>query len=156
VAGELRRAVWDPVSRRLGRARLALIVPDGALSLLNFSSLPADDGSFLVEHDPDLHVLTAERDVAVPRPKASPGGRLLALGAPDFDGASATSADAQASVATYRGALPTCDSFAATQFEALPWTGVEVERIAALWDAQAVTLTGERADEAALKRLGPG
>lgn len=84
-AASLRRLIWDPLAASLRNARQVFIVPDGAIHLVSFYSLPVDGGGYLVEKGPLVHYLSTERDLL--RQAVSFGGerKLLALGGPDFD-----------------------------------------------------------------------
>ena len=168
-AGEMvRRRVWDPVAGRLGSVERVFVVPDGDLPLVNLSTLPAGAGLYLVERGPVTHVLTTERDLVPTGRGSTPGLGLLAVGAPDFDRGSEDAAPAAPPMQTalaagvYRSAIP--DS-GRTRFTPLPGAGREADRVAAAWRTArpqaaatepAIILTGERATEAAFKRLAPG
>jgi tetratricopeptide (TPR) repeat protein len=83
----LRRLIWDPVQPFVRQAETAFIVPDGAINLVDFSTLPIDRASragYLVDEPIALHYILAERDLVQPPPEPQ-GHSLLALGAPDFD-----------------------------------------------------------------------
>jgi tetratricopeptide (TPR) repeat protein len=98
----LRRLIWDPVQPHVRQASSAFIVPDGAISLVDFSTLPIDRvtptaagsgnaragsaprAAYLVDEPIALHYILAERDLVQPPPEPR-GHSLLALGAPDFD-----------------------------------------------------------------------
>jgi CHAT domain-containing protein len=159
---ELRRRIWDPVMAAAGNARRLFVVPDGKLHLVGFSTLPMDDGSYLLEHGPLLHYLSTERDLVRHNRSDDRAGRgLLALGGPDFDrGASPTSSR----TATHGvGATAGCAALADLHFESLPASIPEVIDLAKLWEAQttvdrggARVLTGDDATEEAVKLLAPG
>lgn len=164
VAGErLRQAVWDPVAAMTGDAATVLVVPDGALQLVNLAALPIATDGYLVERDPTLHLLTSERDLEA-APRAAPPGRgLLAIGAPDFDAVAVAAADS-VSPGSFRGGVATCDSFRSFRFEPLPGTSAELEDVTRTWQAQvggtatakgAILLTGAAATETAFKRQAP-
>jgi CHAT domain-containing protein len=152
------------VRERLGDPALVLIVPDGALNLLNFSALPAPDGGYLAEGEPVLHTLSAERDIAALPGSAPLGTNLLALGAPDFDDPpdDLSSIVRSTESATFRGETPDCDAFRSTRFQPLPRTRLEIDQVASLWEelrakrpGRALTLTDSRASEAAFKSFAP-
>jgi CHAT domain-containing protein/Tfp pilus assembly protein PilF len=161
-AGEaLRRKIWDPAAAALGDADRVLVVPDGALNLINLATLPAEDDRYLVETKTVIHTLSAERDVVRTAAGQARGEGLLALGGPDFD--TTPGSDAVRTAAAYRGQLADCEDFGKRRFEPLPGSLDEIERIAGMWSAAAgesvdrmVTLTGSRAREDALKTLAPG
>ncbi|HTO89963.1 MAG TPA: CHAT domain-containing tetratricopeptide repeat protein [Candidatus Sulfotelmatobacter sp.] len=99
---EARRLVWDPVAKAVPPSQELLIVPDGALLLLNFGALPgAAAGKYLVEEAPPIQLLSAERDVLLrPSAGAISGRGLLAVGDADFDGVAATGPPAPSRGAT--------------------------------------------------------
>jgi CHAT domain-containing protein/tetratricopeptide (TPR) repeat protein len=127
----LRERIWDPLATHLGGAQRLFLVPDGALNLVSFASLPVGSSAFLVEQAPTIHYLSAERDVV--RPDAAPraGAGLLALGAPAFG-----SMPGQPAAATLLRAsvVSNCASFASMQFPALPGTLREIEEVARVWN----------------------
>jgi CHAT domain-containing protein len=94
AAGErLREAIWDPVARHLKGVRQVFVVPDGALSLVSFATLPAGEGRYLVESGPQLHYLSAERDLVREAKPRGAGNGLLVLGGPDYDSSPEVSAE---------------------------------------------------------------
>jgi CHAT domain-containing protein len=132
-------------------ARRVFVVPDGALHLVSFASLPVGDHEYLVESGPLVHYVSAERDL-VPSQRAPAAGRgLLALGGPAFDEGSAlvmvsSDADARKSpspaststeAAQYRGQHSGCAEFSALKFASLPGSMSEVEEIVSLWRGSA-------------------
>ena len=178
AAGEmLRRTVWDPVAPLVGHAERVFLVPDGALSFLNFATLPTAGGRYLLETGPVLHYLAAERD-AVPPAEGTTGRGLLVLGDPDFSAADAVSAEAASKTSgaqardgkerprsAARGSRVPCSDPLALQFGTLPRTRIEVEEISDLWvryaaagdgEGHPLLLTGRRAGEKALKSQAPG
>lgn len=171
-AGEaLRRAVWDPVADHVGDADRVLVVPDGALHLVNPAALPLPGGRYLVEADPALHLLSAERDLLAPSPAPSPReDGLLAVGGPAYDGGDPTrflpaglrpAVEGVMALSPFRGEISACEAFRARRFAALPAAASEAEQVAALWrDAdprgEPVVLSGTAATEEAVKRLAPG
>ncbi len=84
AAGErLRELLWDPLGLEIEDDRLVLIVPAGAIHLVNFSALPLRGGEFMAEADVLIHYLSSERELlAGPRRAASPG--VLVVGGADF------------------------------------------------------------------------
>jgi tetratricopeptide (TPR) repeat protein/CHAT domain-containing protein len=171
---ELRRRVWDPLAPHLKRARLVYVVPDGALHLVSFATLPAGRRKYLIEEGPLLHYLSAERDLT---PIAEPGpmGKgMLAVGAPAFDEASLFAALAPdgmqakgvvaklAALNPFRGERSSCGDFESLEFQPLPASGREVSEVAALWKkgkegaGQVAQLRGAEATEAMFKAEAPG
>jgi tetratricopeptide (TPR) repeat protein len=183
AAVALRRALWDPLAPHLKAASLVLLVPDGALSLVNLATLPLDDGRYLLEAGPPLHLLSAERDAVRPPPGVHRGRGILLVGAPDFQSpgtlvAASTAAAALPPTAVppsppdeapdlpplYRGLRSSCGDFRSLVFDPLPGAQAEIEEIAALWrrggapdssDGPVVRLTGDEASEEAFKRQAP-
>jgi tetratricopeptide (TPR) repeat protein len=108
----LKRRVWEPIADRLGGLERVFIVPDGALHMINFAALPVGDSDYLIDEGPQIHYLSAERDL-VSKGSGSLGKGLLALGNPDFENQSlavAVSADSstpRTSGITTRGRPPT-------------------------------------------------
>lgn len=178
----LRRSVWDPLSRYLAGLERVFVVPDGTLDLVNLAALPRDGGGYLIESDPEVHVLSAERDLCRYGSGQPTGNGLLALGGPSFDEPEATGSDPASSASTGaqfdaprslqltrgpRGSngevaserpLPDCEAFRALRFRSLPEAALEVREIASAWgdSLHTVVLTGPSAGESALKRLAPG
>jgi CHAT domain-containing protein len=170
----LRALVWDPVQSRLGNASTVFIVPDGALHLVDLSTLPAGETGYLADAPVVLHYMLAERDLLQSSSPAA-SDSLLALGAPDFDkaerstaaptpriasnGASPASHVASAGGSPLRGAAA-CEASLASRFDPLPATDVEVRHIADLWRRrlpdEVVLLDGARASETAVKALARG
>ena len=152
AAAALRQAAWDPVVSLLGAARRVFIVPDGALQLVNFASLPAADGKYLAETGPLLHNLSTERDLAAPLP-APAGTELLAVADPSFQ--ASPGRGPQPGAAAYRGANSSCADFATMQFGSLPGSLEEVREILRIWNGRgwhALELSGREATETAVKQ----
>lgn len=127
AAGErLRRLVWDPLAGHLSGASKVFIVPDGALNLVSFPSLPVGSTRYLVETGPVLHLLSTERDL-LRNSEASPGRGLLAVGGPSYDATPAST------VASTRGNDAGCGAGVALRFGDLPGTRTEVGDIARVW-----------------------
>ncbi|MHC4507254.1 MAG: CHAT domain-containing protein, partial [Planctomycetota bacterium] len=179
-AGErLRRAIWDPVAKRLRGSVRIFVVPDAALHLVSLATLPTDDGAYLIETGPMLHYLSTERDLEVATEERAFGRGLLVLGSPDFDhrpipppaggttlvasaGTPAAPRSDAAPSSYYRGTTTSCDAFRARRWDPLPGTRAEAEEIVSLWSketsagasgtAAVMNLTGTAASEAAFKR----
>lgn len=160
VGSALTRAVWSPLARPLAGVSRAIVVPDGSLLSINFASLPAAGGGYLVEHEPTLHSLSAERDLL--RPAAAPGGarNALIVGAPAFDvRAPAGVADAAGVVGQGRSALrgrrTACGDFRELRFEGLPGARAEALEVESSWSGAhqgpVTLLLGEDATEQAFK-----
>ena len=164
VAGQaLRGRAWDPVAEHLAGVRHVLLVPDGALHLVNFAALPTSSGKFLIEQGPALHLLSAERDVVHFATAHSTGHGLAVFGAATFDGPVQPNAP-RGGDAFARDPLSDCLDFKALRFGPLPATAREAEEVGALWRStprlapsdSVVLRTGDAATEAELKRLAPG
>lgn len=165
----LRRRVWDPISPSFAGERLILVVPEGALNLVNLSALPSDGGRYLVETGPIIHCLTAEREI-IQAPRERAGGQgLLAFGAVDYERSPSTTATLSSSVGpesepaeAYRGVLSDCMDSIEQRFRPLAATGDEVRTLRTLWAGlrgpegnAALCLFGSDAGEAAFKGLAP-
>ncbi len=183
LGGALRAKIWEPLSRVLGSPELVLVVPDGAINLVNFMTLPVGEGKYLVESGPIFHYLSAERDLlALAEPVPGSGRGLLMLGGPDFDARPETSSapaaqntlrpassvsgpEAQAR-GHYRSPAPSCVGLGAVHFDPLPASTREVDEIRAvvarggatsgLAASDVLELTEARASEEAFKSLAPG
>lgn len=88
AGGALRALIWDPLAPHVRPSTAVFIVPDGAVHLVDFGSLPTGNTGYLVE-SLTTHYLLAERDLVKPRPEPD-GHSLLAVGSPDFDRADRT------------------------------------------------------------------
>lgn len=130
----LRARVWDPIAAHAAGASRIVIVPDGALHLVDFAALPDARGGYLVERVPVMMRLGAERDLAAMGRGAGEGaGSLLALGGADFESAGPLSSGAGA---TTRGGAVACARFADVRFAALPGAAAEAESLTAHWRAR--------------------
>jgi CHAT domain-containing protein len=143
AAGALRQRIWDPLKGDLAGAKLALVVADGKLILIPFSSLP-DGKGYMVEHGPVIHMLTSERDL-VPDDQTEKKHGLLAIGNPAFDHVPAASA-----ISALRDGPVSCDAFRKVEFRPLPGTAVEVTDVGSSWRRwnrreSALLITGENA-----------
>jgi CHAT domain-containing protein/tetratricopeptide (TPR) repeat protein len=148
TAATLRRLVWDPLEPLLGSAAEVAIVPEGPLHLVTFGALPASGSAYLVERRV-FRYLSSERDLAEPAATANRES-LLAVGGPDFDGATRSAG------ATYRGRPVRCGAFAGHRFDALEGAAAEARDVAAGWTrsasgARALLLQGSDASEARVK-----
>lgn len=153
----LRRAIWDPIRPSVGQAQRVFIVPDGRLHEINFAALPSDAGGYLIERAPMLHILNSELDLATPAPPSvSSPRRLLALGAPAFDGVANTGPLLSRA---FRGGESSCATFRDLKFAPLPASGSEVADVAGFakargWIVDALQNTA--ATETALKQAVRG
>jgi CHAT domain-containing protein len=151
AGSRLREVVWDPIFSRINAPRHVLLVPDGALVLVNFGALPLGDSEYVIERDPVLHVLSAEREVIGAAGHDRSGRGLLALGDPEYDLApgggnapspSPYSVAASSSVAmasspeVFRGARAHCPEFDRLRWNRLPGTALEIDEALTLWTAR--------------------
>jgi len=149
----LRRRIWDPLEPLIAGAERVVIVPEGALHLVDLASLPAPRRGWLVDTGPAIARLSSERDLLAPTARVA--GTPLVVGAPDFEDASRSPLAA----AAFRGAAAHCQRFADVRFEPLPGARAESEEIMALLTARGLTpqwLTGAAASESAIKRSASG
>ncbi len=155
AAEELRRQLWDPLVPHLGNSQQVFLVPDGLIFQLSLPTLATDSGAFLVESGPQIHLLSAEREILA-RPKRPTNQGLLALAAPDFDSLQSPSPSLAASLAdlplnsraSQQGEEPafhrassiwqsnrsTCREFQDLGLAPLPASREEAQRISQLWD----------------------
>ncbi|MGD0731334.1 MAG: CHAT domain-containing tetratricopeptide repeat protein [Terracidiphilus sp.] len=126
AALSLRKRVWDPMRPALANAKLALVVPDGMLNLIPFSSFPEGKG-YLIEHAPVIHLLSSERDLVLTQDAAVKTG-LVAFGSPRFD----LAANAL-SPSPLRDANISCDEFRTLEFHPLPGAAEEVNDVTSTW-----------------------
>jgi CHAT domain-containing protein/tetratricopeptide (TPR) repeat protein len=175
----LRKKVWDPVAAKIRNCQRIFVIPDGALHLVNFSSLPIGEAGYLIESSPVIHYLSTERDlIALESPEPTHG--LFVLGAPAFDetklfaslSTTGPKSTAQAGTPTFRGTRSACKAFQSMHFEPLPGSSREIHEVAALWSGKVlprfrgvspdftqeptVELEGAMASEPALKSQAQG
>jgi CHAT domain-containing protein/tetratricopeptide (TPR) repeat protein len=151
-AARLRARVWDPIAVHLQHASRVMIVPDGALHLVDFAALPVGEDRYLVETGPTLHYTTAERDLL--SQGAPVGTGLLAVGAPAFDAEPASPPALGA-----RSLRSECAASLRPRFAPLPESGREADAVARLWREAArpaEVLRGAGASEGSLKAKAPG
>jgi len=165
LGSTLRARVWDPIASHVEGLKALFIVPDGELNIINFSALPSEDGSYLIESRPILHYLSAERDL-VGFGTEDEGRGLLAIGDPAFDEAGLFAALApepkvlvaetpkleESNTAYYRGSRSACGSFQTLEFQELPATERELREISELWQEAGVQGEGgSQATESAVR-----
>lgn len=152
IGQALRSRIWDPVAGHLDEQ--VVIVPDDALHLLSFPSLPDGEASYLGLGTRRLRMLSAERNL-VDGSADRRGSGLLALGAPDFG------RDELGPQGSELMAMRTQDCMTdLVEFGALPATRQEVEELAQLWSkhqsGQVTVLLDEEASEQSLRTLVQG
>ena len=152
VADSLARRVWRPLTAELDGASRIFVVPAGALHLVNFSALPADDQTYLVEAEPLLHMLISERSLTADALYAVSVPGLVAVGNPDFD----AGFDGDDDVESTRPRP--CSGVTDVEFGPLPFAQREVESIEAIWSrglgadrCKMTILVGAEATELAFK-----
>lgn len=156
---EVRERVWDPLVAAMGAADGVFVVPDGQIQLVNLGALPLDDGRYLVEAGPVVHLLSAERDLIPVEGEVADG--FLAVGGAAFDrrpeGDLATgtgdpgtgprpedgstivgarlSADVRGLLASGAGPMRgnPCAGSDRARFEPLPGSAAEVQELARIW-----------------------
>jgi CHAT domain-containing protein/tetratricopeptide (TPR) repeat protein len=157
---QVRSRVWDPIAKRVGETQEMFVVSDGALADLPWAALPAPNGKYWVESGPLVHPLDTERALMEPAAAASTG-RLLAVGAPDFDRSVAPPIEnPPIAAALVRSAPDPCSNAGAIVLKPLPGSGAEAESISVAWrraNAGPTTLLeGADATETEFKRAAPG
>jgi CHAT domain-containing protein len=132
---ELRRAIWAPLTRRLGGAKTVIVAPDGVLCQFPLAALPGGKaGSYLLEEVAFAQVASARQLLELLRPAEKPASRgrgLLAVGGVDYG----------------KGAA----------YPALPGTAPEARRCRTLFhnafpSEPAATLSGREATVGAVRR----
>lgn len=147
VGTALREAIWDPLLDALGNVDHVLVVPDGAIHVVSFASLPTGDDAFLVETGPTVHYLDTERDLTRAGPAQSPEDRFVGIGGAAFGGTETPSRPAGE-----------CVRYRDLWFGELPASAAEVERLAELWRAgsrPAEVVSGASATEAEVRAAAP-
>ena len=166
---DLRKRIWDPLKSDVENAKLVLVVPDGILNLVPFSSLPSGDG-YLVEHGPVVHILSSERDLLPAANKEKKTG-LLAIGSPAFELAEASPANPSVThpqslrggdLGDSAGSADSinCDQFTKMEFRPLPGSLDEVKEISSTfkqWNSKEPErlLTGENATRSRFIEAAP-
>lgn len=159
---QLRALVWDPLLSAIGEARQVLLVPDGELNLVNFAALPVAEGRYLVDLDPTLHLLAAERDLLRSRPWTASERLVVLAGATFARALGAAGDDTDPLVATRRLAHLPCREVTELVLAPLPRTRHEMAMVRDLWRdgaaPQAVvdTLVGTGATKAAFEQAVAG
>jgi CHAT domain-containing protein/Tfp pilus assembly protein PilF len=148
---ELRRLIWDPLQPSLQQIRRVFVVADGVLHMVNLAALPRDRAGYLLEDSRLVHYLSTERDLAWR--DEEPGTGLLIVDDPDYQ---RKTREPQAAPGQSR-----CNDLQSLEFEPLPETRREADRIAALWASAGnvgpvIRMSGAAATEAALKRRASG
>jgi CHAT domain-containing protein len=155
AARRLRSMLWDPISAALGEAREVFVVPDGAIHLVSFSTLVADDGTYFGEGGRGFHYLSTERDLAAKRESGEVvGSGLFALGGAEFGPRPAEPQPAEPA---------DCPGLAGLAFDPLDPSRVEAQEVADTWtaaargdDGRTHVATGGAATETAVRTLAPG
>jgi CHAT domain-containing protein len=162
AGARLRKVIWDPLTPYLTNTTRVLVVPDGALNLVNFAALPVGSTEFLVDRPPVVHYLAAERDLVGHGDDAPVTSGVLVLGGPAFDDGSVF-APAPKSTSRLRGVPASCGTLQTLTFENLPATLREATEIAGLWrttaglpNAEIRLAVAAQATERAFKLQAPG
>ena len=165
----LRRSVWDPVAAGLENVDRIFLVPDGAITLINFDALPHGSGGFLLEHVPLIHILSSERELCRDASQHPEGAGLLTVAAPDYDMRPAPKRESGSGQRGVARGVP-CGQFRSLWFGSLPGTDVEQQELVRLWnevgaarrahagkgDAEIHKLTASGATERKFKSLAIG
>jgi len=157
----LRELLWDPLGIEASGDRLVLMVPAGAIHLVNFSALPLRDERFLAEADVLIHYLGSERDLIVSNTRAA-GSGLLVVGGAAFGPRGGVASNPPASAGAAVPAASNCDLQSQIVVPPLPGTLREARRVASMWtaatgrDAAVAQLTSAAATKGAFSELAPG
>jgi tetratricopeptide (TPR) repeat protein len=141
----LRQSIWDPVAPSLARSTIVFVVPDGALDVVNLSTLPTDTNRYLIETGPTLHYLSAERDLIAAARERPSGTGLLVVGGADYGPAPAGAS-----------ASGTCSPFRSLRFAPLPAARDEADAVSRIWARHAgagATKAGAASGNAGITRL---
>lgn len=156
AAGErLRELLWDRLRLDAARDATVLVVPAGAIHLVNFAALPLPDGRFIAEADVLIHYLSSEREVAAEAAPRAANPQVLVVGGADFAARGGTVG--QASVRN--GA---CEPLASVAIPPLPGALREARRVASILSrardlrGRVTELTQADATKAAFMRHAPG
>jgi CHAT domain-containing protein/tetratricopeptide (TPR) repeat protein len=158
----IRKTVWDPIQVHLKGVKRVFVVPDGALHVMNLSSLPLDAVNYLIDGPVLIHYLTAERDIVHLQQPATVARGLLAVGAPLFSTAEAATSSKATFTSRTEDTRSSCGSYQSLRFTPLPATLQEVRDVVRLWNLggklpePAHLLTGKHATEHAFKTRAPG
>lgn len=140
--------VWDSLGLAPDLSSVA-VVPDGVLNLIDFQTLPREEGGYLIDGAALVKLLGSERDL-VKGPNPSSHRSLLVMGGADFGALPQENPAAHSTRAA---------PFEALRFAALPGSRQEAETVSDLWRSLAagevLCLTGAQASEAAFKKHAP-
>jgi CHAT domain-containing protein len=130
----LRQRVWGPIAAFTAGSEIVLLVPEGPLALLPFSTLPGRDGQPLLETAPTLHVLDDVQALVQPAPPVTEG-RALFVGGADHGAWVGPGSLAASLSARVPGRSARCEDAGLPKFEALPGTVAELNAVARIWQA---------------------
>ncbi len=157
--------IWNPISKFCSPDEIVYVVPDGALNLVDFGTLPIGENQYLLETH-QFQYLTSERDLFTENENHQSGLGLLALGGINFEAEinqpTPDSGTLQmASLLNFRSSLQPCSSIQDLLFKPLPASEKEVIQVAGYWDQaqpniKATILTGSSATEEQFQELAPG
>ncbi len=175
AAGEnLRKKIWDPIAVHLRETKCVFVVPDGSLHTVNFAALPIGAEKYLIDTEPMIHYLSAERDLISSGKPSARGTGLLALGDPAYDETSlfeSVSNEAKprqtflskvSSLLPFKGTRSSSGDFKSLKFTSLPETKKEIKEIAEIWKrsqdykGEDLVLLGNKANEMSFKMAAPG
>jgi CHAT domain-containing protein/tetratricopeptide (TPR) repeat protein len=127
VGLRLRQILLDPVLDSAAKNVTLVIAPDGDLARLPFESLPTGlgDGRFLLDNY-RIHYVATSRDLLRHTGGGGTPSAPMVLADPDFDGSDASATGAQ------NESQPMGTAMAVEEFERLPGTRIEGQRVAQL------------------------
>ena len=156
----VRERIWDPLTEAMASAELILIVPEGPLGLLPFSTLPGRNGQPLLESAPTLHMLEEAQAVVAAAEPVTRSGRALLVGGADHGEPLLAGAVPASRGDHVRGWSARCEDIGLPVFDPLPGSIEELRHVATSWRAvhaqEPELLMGRAASEAALRLRAPG
>jgi len=159
VGRALRRRLWDPLAVDARTCPLVFVVPAGPLAVLNFATLPGEDGVPLVESAPPIQLLDSPRQLLAPRHPAA-SGRALIVGGADFDASLPAGPPVPGALPAFRGRSSDCRAPATRTFEPLPASAEEASHVARAWSRREGSTPdvrlGPLATELAVRRQAGG
>jgi CHAT domain-containing protein len=170
LSARLRKGLWDPIADLVYEDEFVLLAPDLGISLLSFSGLVDDHGSYLAEEHA-FHYLTAPRELIRLSDDTSTGAGMLALYDPDYDASPTARLSSVAEDPAWikssrpadyavRNIRPSCERLDSLKLTRLYNSRTEIEALLPGWESKnhepVSRFSGARANEEAIKHLASG